>query len=370
MLKHILCAEKIKTKTTKKANLNPRVFSSDQDIAPRAAPAWGGSGQGWSRGEDGAERCPVSPTSSHQPCARVSSRAHPGDEAGAGAAPPWDPAFGRETEGGGDAVPGAAAWAGGSSRCCTHPAGQCQEGRAVGWPWPCQRPTAAVCSRPPAKTRQGQLLRLLHFARVGTSPSGLPHPPQTQQLRAAAGTAPATDFAGKGAREPQRGWEKSPHLLSSLSLHGARLMRSATDTSLYKYTLSPAPAARAPKANPISAVPLGAAVSPPSCGDGGSGGSRTGHQPAGVNRGGGIGFGSKIQNFPQLPVSKVQPATRHGPGGERARPRLLSGWEPRALGAAPASGGPLDGWRGAARHHGGTASWQHGGTASWQHGII
>lgn len=206
----------------------------------------------------------------------------------------------------------------------------------------------------PGQTRQGRLLR---FAGVTASPSGLLHPCPDPAVRAATrscGQQQARDrlFISE-AKEPgsrRRGREKSPRLVSSLSLHGVQLTRSATDTSLYKYALSSAPAARAPKANPISPVPPGATASPPSRRDRGVRGEQDGHQPAAANRGEGTSFGSKTQNFPRLPVSKVRPVTRHSSGRERARPLPLSGREPRALGAAPALGRPLEGWRGVARH--------------------
>jgi len=230
------------------------------------------------------------------------------------------------------------------------PAGSARQDEPFAAPGPASSPPPP--SAPvPGQARQGQLPQLLRFGRVTPSPAGLRHPSQTPQQ----GQQRArVRLLISEAKEHNMGWERSPCLVSSLSLHGIQLTRSATDTGLYKYTPSPAPAARAPKANPVRPIPPGAAASPPCRGDGvweeqGS------HRPAAAKRGDTTRFGSKIQNFPRLPVSEVQLGIRHGPGGERA-------WAGRywCRNGEPWAQHPLrDLWMGCKGWHGTMASRQH-----------
>lgn len=200
---------------TKKQTQNPVLSAQVWPSPPKLPQPEAGSRQGWSTDADGAAGCLAqlgSPTFPRQPRAQVSSCAHPGEEAGPPL--PWDPAFCREAEGTGDAGPGAAGWAGGSSRCRADPAGQCQEGRAVCFPWPCQLPTAAVCSCPLAKLGRGSSCgsSVLPESQQALRVSYIP--PQTQQRGqqpgAAAGKGPAIYFAGEGPQEPAQGTGEEP----------------------------------------------------------------------------------------------------------------------------------------------------------------
>lgn len=126
-------------------------------------------------------------------------------------------------------------------------------------------------------------------------------------------------------------------------------MRSATDTSLYKYALSPAPAARAPNADPTSPVPA-ARRSIPCGGPGGAG-----PPPTCPRRGNRL----RQQNSEFSPAASVQSAA-----GDKARPGWGEEWAPTAIGVATAS-------RGRSTRPGRTFGWvARGGTASRQHGIM